>query len=206
MPHRSNQDQRAQEQGILFNGGAYVSAIRDDQFKMVYQYETGHYELYDLTNDISESINLVQANSTKAFELSAALRSYFVEVNATMPVNKLTGLNVALPPVLWPTVQGDFDGYNGIDLADWIQLRTAFGSDISQLSLITGYAAGDINLDGEINRFDFALFKSQFNQLHGAGSFEVMLAEVPEPSTAWSLVIAMLVYRVRRIHSVGGRS
>ena len=184
MPHRSNQDQRGAEQGISIDGGAYVSAIRDDQYKLVYQYETGTYELYDLVNDIGETSDLLATNPDKAFELSAALHSYFMEVNPSMPILKATNLAVDMPPVLWPTVQGDFDGLNGIDAADWTQLKSAFGDDVSEMSLIDGYAAGDINLDGTIDRLDFAVFKSQFDLLNGAGAFQAMVQRVPEPSSS----------------------
>lgn len=183
MPHRSNQDLRGSEQGITIDGGAYVSAIRGDQFKMVYQYESGTYELYDLLNDIGETTDLLTSNSAKAFELSAALHSYFNEVGATMPIMKATGLAADLPSVLWPTVQGDFDGVNGIDVGDWTLLKNGFDMDLAHLTASDRYAEGDINLDGQINRFDFALFKSQFNFFNGTGSFEAMLTQVPEPST-----------------------
>ncbi len=185
MPHRSNQDNLAPGQGIPFDGGAFVSAIRDDQFKMVFQYETRTYELYDLLNDLSETTNLLAFNATKAFELSANLHNHLKETRTSMPILKSTGLAVALPDVLWPTVQGDFNGANGINAADWLQLKSAFGSDISQLSLVEGYAAGDINLDRKIDRFDFSLFKSQYELFHGSGSFEAMVNRVPEPGFTW---------------------
>jgi arylsulfatase A-like enzyme len=203
LPHRSNQDQRGQEQGIPFDGGAFVSAIRDDQFKMIYQYETATYELYDLINDIGETSDLVTTHSAKAFELSAALHSYLTKVGASTPINKFSGLTVDLPSVLWPTVQGDFDGLNGIDPADWMQLKAAFGSSVSQLPLITGYATGDINLDGKIDRFDIAHFKMQYNLLNGLGAFESLVVSVPEPATTWSAAIAAICYVFRQRRSQG---
>ena len=203
MPHRSNQDQRGQEQGIAFDGGAYVSAVRDDQYKLVYQYETSTYELYDLLNNLGETTDLVAVNPTRAFELSVALHTYLTEVGASTPVNKFSGLAVALPHVLWPTIQGDFDGLQGLDPADWRQLKSAFASDITQLSVVAGYAAGDINLDGRIDRFDFSEFKTQYNLVNGSGAFEALAAAVPEPNTASSVAIAATCLLLRRRRSVG---
>ena len=167
---------------------------------MIFQYETRTYELYDLTNDLSETTDLVALEPAKAFELSAALSSYLAEVKPSTPILKSSGLAVALPPVLWPTVQGDFDGVNGIDVADWMQLKSAFASDISQLSLTAGYAAGDITLDGNIDRFDFALFKSQYNLVHGVGAFEALVARVPEPATIGAAVFAAIGLLGQRRH------
>jgi len=203
MPHRSNQDQRGQEQGIQFDGGAYVSAIREDQFKAIFQYETGQYELYDLSNDLGETTNLVALNPAKAFELSAELHSYLTEVGASTPIQIASGLAVELPPVLWPTLQGDFNSQDGINAADWNQLKLAFGVDLTPLSLTEGYAVGDINLDRRIDRFDFAVFKTQYDLVNGNGAFQAMLAQVPEPTTFALCTLGVLCtsYRVRR----GGR-
>ncbi len=189
MPHRSNQDQRGAEQAITFEGGAYVSAIRDNQFKMVYQYETGTYELYDLSNDIGETMDLLGINDLKAFELSAALHSYFVEVSPSMPIVKATGLATDLPPVLWVGDQGDFNMSGIIDAADWTQLKNSFFDDLSSLTAADAYGLGDFNLDGHVDRFDFAGFKTAYELAHGSGSFEALLNQVPESESLVLLVM-----------------
>lgn len=189
LPHRTNQDQRGAEQGITIDGGAYTSAIRDEQFKLVYQYETESFELYDLLNDLSETTDLLASLPDKAFELSAELHSYLNAVGPSTPIVKASGLALDYPAPLWETIQGDFDGVAGIDVADWTQLKAGFNTDLTGLSAAEGYALGDINLDRKIDRFDFAQFRTQFDLANGVGAFEAMLAQVPEPAT---LTIAML--------------
>lgn len=199
MPHRSNQDQRGAEQGITIDGGAYVSAIRDEQFKLVYQYETGSFELYDLLNDIGETVDLLATNPEKAFELSAELHSYLNEVAPSTPIVKATGLALDYPPPLWQTEQGDFDGTGGINAADWIQLKAGFNADLSQLSAADGYALGDINLDGRVDRFDFAQFRDQYELVNGVGAFEAMLAQIPEPTTLAMCLLSTIVAATSRL-------
>lgn len=188
-PNRSNQDVRAAEQSIPFEGGSFVSAIRDDQYKMVYQYETGQYELYDLLNDIGETNDLLGTNPEVEFQLSAQMHSYLDSVDASMPLLRSTGTAVDLPQVLWPTFQGDFNQSNTLDAADWLLLKSSFGSDLSALSLTDGYAIGDVNLDGEVDRLDFRLFKSIYENFHGSDSFEALLNGVPEPTSAILLLL-----------------
>lgn len=204
LPHRTNQDQRGQEQGITFEGGSYVSAIRDDTHKMVFQYETRQHELYDLSNDIGETTDLLASDPAKAFELSLAMHSYLSRVGASTPILKATGLAVDLPPVLWLTPQGDFDGSGAIDGSDWQRLKSSFFADLSDQPAMTAYGLGDFNLDGRVDRLDFAGFSEAYTLANGPGSFEALLTAVPEPGSFACVVGFATAACCRRRRACGG--
>ncbi len=62
------------------------SIIREGEWKLIRWYETGKEELYNLDNDISESIDLAKRNPSKTAKLSEKLDNWLLEVNARMPV------------------------------------------------------------------------------------------------------------------------
>jgi arylsulfatase A len=92
-PHLSNQDQGSEK----ISGGAFVSAVRKDNWKLIYFYEDERYELYDLAADESETTNSLAAQPTIADELTQALRAYLLRVDAQFPVSRATGLPVEAP-------------------------------------------------------------------------------------------------------------
>lgn len=73
-PHFSNQRSRP------------AGAIRLGDYKLVENYETGKLELFDLTTDISERIDLSGRLPEKTRELHGLLRRWRREVNANMPL------------------------------------------------------------------------------------------------------------------------
>ena len=66
-------------------GGEPSSIIRRGKWKLIYYYEEGRTELYDLENDPSEESNVWAQNPDKARELNLALFSYLEEVGAKYP-------------------------------------------------------------------------------------------------------------------------
>lgn len=60
------------------HGGGHTpsSAIRDGQWKLIWKSDTDMYELYDLTNDVGESKNLVERNPKVALELKEKLAGW----------------------------------------------------------------------------------------------------------------------------------
>src|SRR4029077_2117365 len=92
-PHRSNQDLTSP----LINGGAFVSAVANKDWKLIFFYDDRHYELYNITNDIGETTNVLAYNPTIAHDLSLALHNYLISVNAQMPVSLTTYQPVAPP-------------------------------------------------------------------------------------------------------------
>lgn len=195
-PHQSNQHEKS---GGTVTGGSFVSAILDDTRKMIFFYETRSYEMYDLTADLGETNDLIGTDPAKAFEMSLELHAYLKQVGAGLPVSRATGAPVDLPDVLWLTEQGDFTGDGTINSADWLRLKTGFGVDVSQLDAVVAYrAGGDINLDGRVDRLDFAEFKTKFESANGSGSFAAMLATVPEPTSALLTLPLVAACGVRR--------
>lgn len=67
-----------------------VSLVHAGNFKLIEYLEDGRLELYDLSKDIGESKNLVEALPDKAKELHAKLVAWRASVNAPMPTKNNT--------------------------------------------------------------------------------------------------------------------
>jgi arylsulfatase A len=68
--------------------GRPAGAVRLGQYKLVELYENGKLELYDLENDISESVDLSEKMPGKVDELFRLLKDWRKSVDANMPVKK----------------------------------------------------------------------------------------------------------------------
>ena len=66
-------------------------AIRKDDWKLVYYYETGRKELFNITEDISEKRNVAEAHPDVVRRLSKELGQYLRKVDAQRPAFKATG-------------------------------------------------------------------------------------------------------------------
>ena len=186
-PHRSNQDLSS----ALINGGAFVSAVADEDWKLLFYYEDGHYELYNIAADVGETTNLLAYNPAIAHDLSLALQTYLVGVNAQMPVLKATNQPVAAPTVLPEPVPGDYNGDTFVDAADYSFWRTNFGA--------TTHLAADGNRNGIVDTADYVFWRNIFLG-SGGGSAIGGLAAVPEPGSAllFTIAIAATAISVRR--------
>lgn len=85
--------------------------------------------------------------------------------------------------VLFVPADLNFDGT--LNSADWLTFIAGAETDLSGLTDIEQYAAGDLDGDGVNSIGDFVLFKDLYEGNNGAGSFARMLAGVPEPSSLW---------------------
>ncbi len=65
-------------------------------------------------------------------------------------------------------------------------------SDLQGLTRAEAYRRGDLNGDNQNNIVDVGLFKDFFDAQNGDGSFERMIASLPEPSSAWLLAAGLL--------------
>lgn len=72
-PHYSNQ------------GGKPGSAIRDGNYKLIYNYEDDQAELYDVVKDIAEKNNIASANKQLVTQLKKKLSTWLQQNNALMP-------------------------------------------------------------------------------------------------------------------------
>ncbi len=85
---------------IWGNDGAGINlncAIRKDEWKLVYYYETGRKELFHILNDIGEQHNLVAEHPDIVKSLSKELGSYLRHVGGQRPSFKTSG-----KPCPWP--------------------------------------------------------------------------------------------------------
>lgn len=78
-------------------GIAATCTIRNGDWKLIYFYENGQKELYNLKEDISEKRNLAPERPDLVASLSKDLGEYLRSVDAQRPSFKLTG-----KPVPWP--------------------------------------------------------------------------------------------------------
>ena len=74
-----------------------ASTIRSGDWKLIYFYEVGRFELYNIRNDIGELINLAGQRPAKVKEMALKLGKYLRSVKAQRPSYKSTGR-----PVPWP--------------------------------------------------------------------------------------------------------
>ncbi len=72
--------------GINFN-----CAIRHNDWKLIYYYGSGKKELYNITNDISETTNLAESYPEIVNQLSSKLGQYLRKVDAQRPSYKKNG-------------------------------------------------------------------------------------------------------------------
>ena len=72
-------------------------AIRQGDWKLIYNYETGEKELYNIPQDIGEKNNLAHANPSKVKELSSILGKKLRQMNAQRPIVTATS-----KPCAWP--------------------------------------------------------------------------------------------------------
>jgi len=173
-PHRSPQDLNSAQ----INGGSFVSAVSDKDWKLIFFYEDRHYELYNLKTDIGETTNLLAYNPGVAHDLSLALNNYLVGVNALMPVAIATHLPVAPPTILVTPIPGDYNGDSLVNAADYDLWRTEFGS--------TTHLAADGNRNGVVDTADFVVWRNIFA---GFGIGSGGLASIPEPSALVLLAV-----------------
>lgn len=166
-PHRSNQDLASAQ----INGGSFVSAVSEGDWKLIFFYEDRHYELYNLKSDIGETTNLLAFNPAIAHTLSQALQAYLLSVNAQMPVTIATGLPVAAPPVLAAQLAGDYNNDGAVNALDYAAWRSDFGS--------TTHLAADGNGNGVVDLADYVLWRKVM--AGGGAGFGNALSAVPEP-------------------------
>ena len=73
------------------------STIRKGDWKLIYYHIDSSFELFNITNDISETTNLVAKENAKLKELSKELGNYLRSVNAQMPTQTETNKQVPWP-------------------------------------------------------------------------------------------------------------
>lgn len=74
-----------------------TSAIRKGDWKLIYYHLDQSFELFNLNDDISETMNLANTNPKIRNALASELTEYLIEVNAQMPSAKKTGIQIPYP-------------------------------------------------------------------------------------------------------------
>ncbi len=87
-------------------------------------------------------------------------------------------------------VNGDLDGNGSINVTDFQTLLNNLQTTPGLPTRVENYRRGEITGDNAVNFNDWVAFRAAFNAANGAGSFEAMLASVPEPSGFSLLLIA----------------
>jgi glucose/arabinose dehydrogenase len=90
------------------------------------------------------------------------------------------------------SIFGDLNRDGMVDVGDWMILRDNFNADLTGLPPTEAMALGDLNGDLLNDRFDFALFKTAYEEANGSGSF-AGLFQVPEPNAWRACVMAAIV-------------
>ena len=104
---RGEQDKTREDRPLLWHfpnnwgpkgpGIGPSSAIRLNDWKLIYYHESQQYELFNLAEDLGEQRNLAEQRADVRDRLAAELNRYLVAVDAQMPIIKATGEPVPYP-------------------------------------------------------------------------------------------------------------
>lgn len=175
-PHASPQDSGSD----FVNGGSFVSSVMKGQWKLIYFYDDPRYELYDLSNDQSETQSALLANPAIANELSGALHSYLNSVNAQMPISIATGQPVDAPPTLAintdaPTFRDLFLVDHDFKAADVTGSRWDGAINVDAASQFSANATGEVLTLSSNTKFVGSAFDSPFLYKSIIGDFQATM-------------------------------
>jgi hypothetical protein len=85
-------------------------------------------------------------------------------------------------------VPGDFNDNKTVGLEDYLTLRDYLHTSVVGLTDVDAYTRGDMNFDGKVDFTDLGAFRTAYLAT-GAGSFEALVASVPEPGGVGMLVV-----------------
>jgi arylsulfatase A-like enzyme len=78
------------------------TSIRDGPWKLIYFYHDRRWELYDLSRDLGETINLVRARPGEAARLARKMIRWMQDVDAQVPHERFTDIPVDPPALTIP--------------------------------------------------------------------------------------------------------
>ena len=96
---------------------------------------------------------------------------------------------------------GDLNYDGSLTVDDWTIFVAGLELDLTGLSDAQAYQTGDLNYGGINSVVDFDIFKTAFEAANGLGSFELMLAGVPEPCALVLLTLGCLTFLPARARS-----
>lgn len=83
--------------GPIGPGIGASSTVRKGDWKLIYYHADRSFELFNINEDIGETINLAKKETKKQKELAKILTDYLKSVDAQMPIDKRTGKVVEWP-------------------------------------------------------------------------------------------------------------
>lgn len=106
---------------------------------------------------------------------------YLVRVRGVQDLNQFYQLDISLRelPEVGTFADLNLDGLT--DIVDWQVFLNFASVELTGLTPRETLVQGDLDLDGDNDYDDFKLFKSAYNLTNGAGAFEQLLLQVPEP-------------------------
>ncbi|MGI9428862.1 MAG: PEP-CTERM sorting domain-containing protein, partial [Bythopirellula sp.] len=149
-------------------------------------------EIRDASGNVIHTSNPTETLDA-SFDVNLAAGNYFLSIDGTGKGDPATNgysdyASLGYYSILgsgWddPGILGDISGDGALDGIDWSQFIAAHETDLSGLTPAQQFAAGDLNADGFNNYADFQLFFTYYENAHGLGAFETMLASIPEPGS-----------------------
>ena len=133
------------------------------------------------------------------------LVDWMTEVGAQTPISKATNQPVPLPALIFAGVLGDLTGDGELLVDDWILFRSRLETTITASSSAEAISLGDFNFNLQIDRSDFFVFKTAYNNTNGAGALAAVTS-VPEPESALLLLLAVGVAVLPMGAKRGGQS
>jgi hypothetical protein len=147
---------------------------------------------------VGQSVNLGNA------WIKSRIEDVAVDITLTSGSISTAAVSFSGGPGGLPYHRSDLNTDGVINVTDWTLYFPNLLSDLNSLTDVGQALAGDLDADGDNDVNDFSIFKSDFDAANGAGAFNAMLANVPEPSAiVMALVGAFtgLVLRCRRTSS-----
>lgn len=83
-------------------GQTPYSSVRKNQWKLIYHHLQGRFELFDLMDDIGETVDLAGTHPEITSELATILGAFLRDSEAQMPIDKRTGAPFPYPDGLSP--------------------------------------------------------------------------------------------------------
>jgi len=123
---------------------------------------------------------------------------FLVRVRGIQDLNQFYQLDVSLSelPEMGTFADLNLDGLT--DILDWQVFLANASVELTGLTQRETLLRGDLDIDGDNDYDDFKLFKSTFNLINGAGAFDQMLAQVPEPQALVMIAAALPVIWLTR--------
>jgi hypothetical protein len=163
-----------------------------------------------LTNPLLTTVDGLQKLSAASPAINAANPSYSFNLAEDMDAQTRDALrdvgadefgsgDVLLRPLsaadvgpLSAVLVADLNMDGQLDAADWAIFRAGQGTELAGLTAIQAYFRGDLTGDRSHDLADFVVFRTAFDEAHGAGAFSRMLFGVPEPNAGVFAALAVV--------------